>query len=430
MEVSGFILREEGDFYYLDIRPSEAEAELRSREESASGSRRKLHRQSRIQQLSPVKEASTPVQTELTSQTSLDSTVDSTLGSEDSSLDMVDLNMWEGEDVGRVTERASLVTNFSCIFQVDRERVNMFIHFRDNNPLVKTIWRTVHQELLTGIKNICIQVNQSLLLNDLYDRRLCNRLLEQENTDDIFRDPSRRLEFGQEAEEDDSSYLEANLNMKFSPGQFRCPEVWETKFFLHPRLKQGQGHNSYSRGLQAMKNILNYYMVTNRSNMFVYKDDKKNIYYLKMAECIQNSYTVVSRQSSLMPPEADHAWSRSSSISSRKKESVDESVPGPGVYSRSNSVGEADKRSEDYIVLKVLGITAASQNIKQDLVAVLQKKLDDKVRTEKIFDPILTCQFACWKEYILVYLNWIIVNSFYDAGCGGYQHDASEELPM
>ena len=141
MEVSGFILREEGDFYYLDLRPSEAEVEgeLRSREESLSGSRRKLHRQSRIQQLSPVKEASTPVQTELTSQTSLDSTIDSTLGSEDSSLDMVDLNMWEREDMARVSERSSLATNFSCIFQVDRERVNMFIHFRDNNPLVKTI---------------------------------------------------------------------------------------------------------------------------------------------------------------------------------------------------------------------------------------------------------------------------------------------------
>ena len=186
----------------------------------------------------------------------------------------------------------------------------MFIHFRDNNPLVKTIWRTVHQELLTGIKNICIQVNQILLLNDLYDRRLCNRLLEPENTDDIFRDPGS---FGQEAEDlDDSSYLEANLSMKFSPGQFRCPEVWETKFYLHPRLKQGQGHNSYSRGLQAMKNILNYYLVTNRSNMFVYRDDKKNIYYLKMAECIQNSFsllTSVSRQSSLLPPEPEQVLS-------------------------------------------------------------------------------------------------------------------------
>ena len=99
-----------------------------------------------------------------------------------------------------------------------------------------------------------------------------------------------------------------------------------------------------------------------------------------MAECIQNSYTVVSRQSSLMLPETDHVWSRSSSISSKKKESVEEAGQGQGLYSRSNSVGEADKRSEDYIVLKVFGITAASQNIKQDLVAVLQKKLDDKVR--------------------------------------------------
>ena len=42
-------------------------------------------------------------------------------------------------------------------------------------------------------------------------------------------------------------------------------------------------------------------------------------------------------------------------------------------------MGETDKRTEDFIVLKVFGISAASQNIKQDLVAVLQKKLDDKV---------------------------------------------------
>ena len=100
MEVSGFIVRGKGDFYYLNLRPSEVktEGELRSREERVSGSKRKLHRQSRIQKLSPVKVASTPVQAELTSQTSLDYTIDSTLGSEDSSLDMVDINMWDRED--------------------------------------------------------------------------------------------------------------------------------------------------------------------------------------------------------------------------------------------------------------------------------------------------------------------------------------------
>ena len=120
------------------------------------------------------------------------------------------------------------MNSLSCIFQVDWERVNMFIHFRDNNPQIKNTWRLVHQELLAAVKNICIHVNQSLLLNDLYDRRTCNRLLEQEKTDDIFFDPSRHQQH--ELEEDDSPYLEANLSVKFSPGQFKCPEVWETRF--------------------------------------------------------------------------------------------------------------------------------------------------------------------------------------------------------
>ena len=46
-------------------------------------------------------------------------------------------------------------------------------------------------------------------------------------------------------------------------GKFQYPEVWETKFYLHTRLKQGQGHNSQSRGIQA-QNIPSVYLVTNR----------------------------------------------------------------------------------------------------------------------------------------------------------------------
>ena len=36
-------------------------------------------------------------------------------------------------------------------------------------------------------------MNQSLLLNDLYDSRTCNRLLEPEATRDIFSDRGRLL---------------------------------------------------------------------------------------------------------------------------------------------------------------------------------------------------------------------------------------------
>ena len=65
MEVAGFILREEGDFYYLDVKPCEAmdgDSENRGRDDNISLARRKLHpRHPRHQQLSPVKEASVPV---------------------------------------------------------------------------------------------------------------------------------------------------------------------------------------------------------------------------------------------------------------------------------------------------------------------------------------------------------------------------------
>ena len=50
-------------------------------------------------------------------------------------------------------------------------------------------------------------------------------------------------------------------------------------------------------------------------------------------------------------------------------------------YARSNSIGEADKlKNEDQIIFRVFGIEEVGRNIKEDLTAVLQKKLDDKVR--------------------------------------------------
>ena len=222
MELHGFILREENDFYYLDIKPfdSESESEFRSRDESLSGSRRKYNRYSTYLQLSPIKEAAVPTASEESNQTLLHSTIDSS-----DSSDVVELHNIE-DDFNTISEKSNFISNVSCIFQVDQERVHMYLHFRDNNPQVKSIWKTVHQDIVTSIKLICTQVNQCLLLNDLYDTRLCNRLLEPESTEDIFRDSSRL----HHNDIDESPYLEANLNMKFAPGKFQCPEVWETKF--------------------------------------------------------------------------------------------------------------------------------------------------------------------------------------------------------
>ena len=84
------------------------------------------------------------------------------------------------------------------------------------------------------------------------------------------------------------TFLEANLNVRFKPGSFSCsPPVWQTNFPLHPRVKQTQGgHHGGSIALHALKNVLNAFAVTNRSNMFVYRDAAGNIFYIKIAEII------------------------------------------------------------------------------------------------------------------------------------------------
>jgi len=73
--------------------------------------------------------------------------------------------------------------------------------------------------------------------------------------------------------------LEASL--KFMPGWFSCSVVWETHFALHPRLKTGPGKPGFSRGIQALRTVLNRFSVNNRKNMFVYRDKPGNVFYLR-----------------------------------------------------------------------------------------------------------------------------------------------------
>jgi hypothetical protein len=73
-----------------------------------------------------------------------------------------------------------------------------------------------------------------------------------------------------------------------------------------------------------------------------------------------------------------------------KKTGPPEDAAAPsGANSRSNSVGESDRTRTgggdggDQIVIRVFGIEEPGKNVREDLVAVLQKKLDDKAGLEK-----------------------------------------------
>lgn len=93
-------------------------------------------------------------------------------------------------------------------------------------------------------------------------------------------------------DEEEVTYLEANLNPSFRPGIFACPVVWETDLSLHPRLREPASTNQAnlgSRGLHVTRMVLNTDSVTNRKNMFAYKDDCKNIFYIKVSEVIRDT---------------------------------------------------------------------------------------------------------------------------------------------
>lgn len=162
------------------------------------------------------------------------------------------------------------------------------------------------------IRELCKRVNQSLLLQSLYETRICDALLEPDDNpkdwhSNVCSSPiSRNSSYLRLRSMDgsfvilDISYLkkcfveasdeseiitttvplsEASLN--FKSGYFKCPVVWQTHFVLHPRLKTGPGKSGLSRGILALKNILEKFSVSNRTNMFVYRDNRSNVFYLR-----------------------------------------------------------------------------------------------------------------------------------------------------
>lgn len=75
-------------------------------------------------------------------------------------------------------------------------------------------------------------------------------------------------------------------SLKYVPGWFSCPVVWETNFTMHPRLKTGPTKPGMSRGIQALRTVLNRFSVSNRNNMFVYQDHSANVFYLRYANVL------------------------------------------------------------------------------------------------------------------------------------------------
>lgn len=260
---------------------------------------------------------------------------------------------------------------YSYIFFLSRERFLELV-----SPEVDC-YKQIQTMLVTQLKLICRRVNQYLLLQNLHDTRTCDVLLEPElNEDHVWR--------GDTSSESGGSLQSNSSILNFTAGMFRCPVVWEVSFYLHPRLKTGPGRSGLSRGIKALHNVLNWFSVNNRSNMFVYQENNKNVFYLRLHEQINDGKPL---QNKLSESDEKLTVSRSNSAASLSQakgiDSTNDHSLANDTRPRVRSFGEKESdilnKTGDSIILKVHGISEAGPLVKCDLVQVLQNRLDDAV---------------------------------------------------
>ncbi|KAL1130343.1 hypothetical protein AAG570_013281 [Ranatra chinensis] len=267
--------------------------------------------------------------------------------------------------------------NFWLILKVNKNLVVSYFHcrFLEFNCDEVLHYKGVHSCVLESIDVVCKTVNQTLLLQSLHDSRICDPLLEPDTGDDDIWTPNQSTNGVDDIHD---SYLENDS--KFLPGCFSCPVVWQSHFLLHPRLKTGPGKSGLSRAIQALRTVLNRFSVNNRKNMFVYQDSSgNNVFYLRLHENVRCPI----RQSGMDDDSSPGSVSRSSSINSLNNKKTPDETNIKEIRPRVKSFGEIVEKEhtkhEDFLTLKVHGITEAGPEIKHELVQVLQNRLDDAV---------------------------------------------------
>ncbi|XP_013863525.1 protein SZT2 [Austrofundulus limnaeus] len=314
------------------------------------------------------------VQSVVSSQGSLDSDMQGyDGGSSDSECESPTLDEQEGQ--------TPQMPDFWLIVRIHQDRVKVYSHSRsftekkdDNAEEMEKKeedqelpeYLLLHQSVVRKIGEICRIVNQRMLLQDLHDSHVCNKLLVAESEEDIWKNESlyrQRLNTSDDYNTEESyparDYLAAT--MQFIPGHFACDVVWSTIIQIHPRLKMGPNMGvSRDAAIQALRSVLNSFSVVNRKNMFVYQErTTKSVFYLRLCETsLTGKYSDV---------DGNLHTTRSIGLARSQEPLYPEDVAG------SRLVGQVDK----HILLLVHGVGDAGPEITDELVKLLRKRMDE-----------------------------------------------------
>ncbi|ELT88148.1 hypothetical protein CAPTEDRAFT_222074 [Capitella teleta] len=319
-----------------------------------------------------------------------------------------------------------VLPNFWLAMCITEGLVDVYFHTRDyhlthsdtdNHCNSENIHqRELYNMVITNITQTCRIVNQRLLLEELYATRMCNSLLVPEAEEDLQWTGDMSNKHRHKLHDSDDSDNEAPQNrylaatMQFIPGHFACDCIWTEHFLIHPRLKVTAPRTGTTHGIQTLRSVLNKFSVNNRKNMFVVKENNGAVFYLSLSEYNGDSFNPPSAAE--FKPEDDPAWltfSRSSSVISMslrrgtdlEEESSAFQVVNPSkktsnasaydipdtdsmtssrlLMSQSSTNSIRAAKSEDYVTLSAHGVVPVGPEISDDLVQLLQRKLDDAV---------------------------------------------------
>ena len=288
--------------------------------------------------------------------------------------------------------------NFWLILRLDNQSARIYFQYREGQFDAVLPWRQAQQAIVSNIKLLFKTINQKLLLKDLFENRVCNRLLESDEEVWQIDAGTRNINIlgsddPNKADPDEgyqATILEESLNVRFRPGTFRCPKVWEAEFTIHPRLLQtpqgiqmttSQGTTG-SRAFHAFKSSLGPFLVNNRSNLFVYQDtsQSRNIYYMKVLEIINKQPLTANTGSPTkirQSPSSNSLKILSNTEKSPRKAITDKDLK-VSIATNNQDSSAIQPNEEDKIVMEIYGLKDPGNDITNDFYIMLKNKLNDK----------------------------------------------------
>jgi len=300
--------------------------------------------------------------------------------------------------------------NFWLIMEVKEAMVKVYFQYREGQFEAVLPWRQAHQSLVADVRHLCKRVNQQLLLEDLLETRVCSKLLDA--GEEVWFDG----EEPQAAATINGGICSLDPDL-FAPGQFQCQVVWQVEFPIHPRLLQvTHGAKPVSLAMYTFQRTLEIFLVSNRENLYVYKDNKNGaIYCIKLYEKLAAKPATSSTSAAAVRNDAAAvpAFSRSSSISSslnssavmnrqplkkhhtsplkhtlhqqqqqQYQENNMESSMGSSAFSATQAPLPPQQQTQQQgnkLVFKVHGLQPITDEFKSDFIGMLENKLTEKL---------------------------------------------------